>query len=465
MLDIEQKLPSSFRDPAGFLFKKKGEIYRQINEYYAKDYEKFMVSGLYQRLVDSKQLVPHQEVSLHYAFHTDSAAKVIKPLKIPFISYPFEWSFSQLKEAALLTLKIQQTALHHEMSLKDASAYNVQFYEGKAIFIDSLSFSAYEEGLPWGAYRQFCQHFLAPLMLMKYTDVRLNQLLKNYIDGIPLDLASKLLPKSTFMRLSCLLHIHMHAKMQQKYQSTTTKSTPKVTFTKIAFQHLISSLISVIERLSLQISTKTEWFDYYEANNNYTAQSIQEKERIIDTWLKGISPQVVWDLGANTGRFSMIASQYAAQVVAWDIDTSCVESLYRQIQTQNIKNILPLFLDLTNPSPAIGWAHQERSSFMQRGNANAILALGLIHHLAIVNNLPLPHIGAFFKDLCEILIIEFVPKEDSQVQKLLATRDDIFLDYNVEHFEKSFNEFFDILDKFPIMSTHRTMYLMKRRSA
>lgn len=463
MLEIEQKLPSSFRDPAGFLFKKQGELYRQINNYYATDYEKLMHSGLYQQLVDSNQLVPHQEVHLDHALNSEQATKVIKPLKIPFISYPFEWSFSQLKDAALLTLTIQEKALKCDMSLKDASAYNVQFYKGKPIFIDTLSFFSYQEGQPWVAYRQFCQHFLAPLMLMKYRDVRLNQLFKNYIDGIPLDLASKLLPSSTFFKLSSLLHIHMHAKMQRKFQSTTTKPVNKATFSKIAFTHLISSLKSIIENLTLPISTQTEWYDYYESNNNYTAQSIQEKERIIDTWIKDIQPQIVWDMGANTGRFSLIAGRHAQQVIAWDIDTSCIESLYRKLSTANVTNVLPLLLDLTNPSPALGWAHQERDSLMQRANADAILALGLIHHLAIVNNLPLESIGSFFYNLCEFLIIEFVPKEDSQVQKLFATREDVFDRYDIENFEKCFANFFTILDKFPIMGTHRTLYFMKRR--
>src|SRR6185436_4959816 len=187
------QLSASFRDPSGFLFSRGGILYRQVNRAYQKEYARLMESGLYEKLVKAGLLIPHVEVDQPPAVEVD-ALKVIQPDRVPFISYPYEWSFGQLKSAALATLSIQKRALKMGMSLKDASAYNIQFVHGKATLIDTLSFEVYEEGEPWVAYRQFCQHFLAPLALMALKDVRLNQLLRVYIDGVPLDLVSELLP-------------------------------------------------------------------------------------------------------------------------------------------------------------------------------------------------------------------------------------------------------------------------------
>jgi len=191
-----QRISSSFRDPSGFLFYENDTIYRQINQYYKENYDFLINSGLYKTLVDSEQLIPHEEVNIK-PFNPNTSYKIIKPEKIPFISYPYEWCFSQLKNAALTTLDIQKTAMKYDMTLKDCSSYNIQFHNGKAILIDTLSFEKYVEGQIWKGYRQFCQHFLAPLALMSQKDIRLNQLLRIYLDGIPLDLTSKLLPLRT----------------------------------------------------------------------------------------------------------------------------------------------------------------------------------------------------------------------------------------------------------------------------
>ena len=211
-----EQLSASFRDPSGFLFSRSGILYRQINRAYSKDYARLMDSGLYEKLVKASLLIPHTEVDQPPA-QSDLAFKVIQPERVPFISYPYDWSFSQLKDAALVTLSIQKRALKLDLSLKDASAYNIQFVRGRAMLIDTLSFEIYKEGEPWVAYKQFCQHFLAPLALMTYRDVRLSQFLRVYIDGIPLDLASELLPAKTKFNFGLLTHIHIHAGAQKRY--------------------------------------------------------------------------------------------------------------------------------------------------------------------------------------------------------------------------------------------------------
>jgi len=209
-------LAGSFRDPSGFLFRHNGRLLRQVNACYADDLALLHSSGLYDALIEKELLIPHQEVTLEWAA-TPAAVKVIEPEFLPFISYPYEWAFSQLKDAALATLRIQRLALKHGMTLKDASAFNIQFRQARPVFIDTLSFTAYREGNPWIAYRQFCQHFLAPLALMAHQDVRLGTLSRTHIDGIPLDLAAKLLPWSTRFQPSLFMHIHLHARSQKKH--------------------------------------------------------------------------------------------------------------------------------------------------------------------------------------------------------------------------------------------------------
>ncbi len=461
MLNNSNKLASSFRDPAGFLFEHQGILFRQVNEKYHADYDHLIQSGLYQTLIQKQMLIPHQEVGSAFALAEN--AIIIQPERIPFISYPYEWCFSQLKDAALLTLNIQKIALKHGMTLKDASCYNIQFHHGKPILIDTLSFAKYQENLPWIAYKQFCQHFLAPLMLMSKKDVRLNQLLKIYIDGIPLDLASALLPTSSKFKLASFLHIHLHVKMQNKHKHTQdiNLNLKSKKFPLATLNNFIDSLIHAVDKLEWKIKEDSEWFDYYEANNNYSEKALFVKEKIIDSWLQDINPASVWDLGANTGRFSTIASKYSPHVVAWDIDVSCVEKFY--LHTRKIESpILALNLDLTNPSPAIGWAHHERSSFMDRGPVDTILALGLIHHLVIVNNVPLERVAQFFSKLCTHLIIEFIPKEDSQVEKLLSTREDIFEAYDQKHFEEQMQNAFNLQESIPVEGTKRTLYLFRK---
>lgn len=457
----EYREPASFRDPSGFLFKRENTLYRQVNQTYRQHYEKLMGSGLYDALVREGHLIAHEEVGIDPA-DAASAHKIIRPARVPFISYPYEWSFGQLKAAALLTLQIQKRALDVGMALKDASAYNVQFVEGRPILIDTLSFEGYREGEPWIAYRQFCQHFLAPLALMAHRDVRLGQLLQVHIDGIPLDLASRLLPLRSRLSLSLLVHLHLHARTQRRYADRPLRKTEaKRKLSRNGLIGIVDSLKGGVERLHWD-PAGTEWADYYHASN-YSDTSLAHKGTLVAEFLEQIQPETVWDLGANTGRFSQIAAQRESFTVAFDVDPGAVERHYQQCTTQNVKNVLPLVLDLTNPSPSLGWAHEERKSLLDRAPAGAVLALALVHHLAIGNNVPLPKVADFFGQLSPWLIVEFIPKSDSQVQRLLAMREDIFSTYDQKGFEEAFSQTFVIKACMPIVESERLLYLMQRK--
>lgn len=232
--------PSSFRDPGNSIYSVNNVIYRQINESYYPQFQQLVTSGLYQRLVTAGHLVPHEVVSLDYA--KDSSAKVvIRPEKIDFISYPYEWCYSQIKEAALLTLEINRIAIGYGMILKDASGFNIQFHKGRAVLIDTGSFEFYAEDQPWLAYNQFCKHFFAPLALMNKTDLSLNRILAVFIDGIPLELASKLLPLKSWFTFPLLVHIHLHAKSLKKYSNLSNVDTKKIKVSKLGLYFLCRS--------------------------------------------------------------------------------------------------------------------------------------------------------------------------------------------------------------------------------
>ena len=449
--------PASFRDPSGFVFTRDGIVYRQVQQSYREHYDALFQSGLYDALTQSRLLLSHQEADLSGSMD-GSAYKLLQPEIIPFLSYPYEWSFSQWKDAALTTLEIQKKAIQKGMILKDATAFNIQFLNGKPVLIDTLSFEQYKEGQPWVAYRQFCQHFLAPLALMAYSDVRLGQLFRIHIDGVPLDLASGLLPFGSRLKPSLLSHINMHAKSQKRYANkVVTKSQYKIS----AFQMraLIDSLESAVRALEWK-PEGTEWGEYYDSTN-YTESSFQHKREMVRKYIEQASPKMLWDLGANTGIFSRLGAASGAYTVAFDIDPAAVEKNYREVKQKKETNLLPLLLDLTNPSPGIGYENKERMSLEERGPADSILALALVHHLAISNNVPLQKIADHFSRLCRWLIIEFVPKSDSQVQRLLATRDDIFPDYTQEGFEKEFRKHFQVQDSTRIDNSERILYLMK----
>lgn len=449
---------SSFRDPSGFLFYSNDVLYRQINSIYQKDYEQLINSGLYETLINDELLIAHKEVNEDFE-DPIKGYKVIKPDLIDFISYPYEWCFSQLKNAALLTLKIQKTALNFGMSLKDCSAYNVQFRNANPIFIDTLSFEKQEEGQPWVAYRQFCQHFLAPLALMSKKDIRLNQLFRIYIDGIPLDLASSLLPLRSRFKASLFFHIHLHSKSQKRFAN---KSPVK------RFKIKPSGLLRLIESLEKAIINikwhprHSEWSNYYE-DTNYSSDAIHHKKEIISECIEKISPKIIWDIGANVGLFSRIASNKGIKTIAFDNDPVAVERNYIECITKKETHLLPLLLDFTNPSAGLGWENQEKLPWIERRNADTVFALALIHHIAISNNVPFRKIAKFFSDLCSYLIIEFIPKNDTNVQRLLTTRKDIFSDYSQTIFEREFKNFFKIKECHKITDSLRVLYFMQKR--
>lgn len=461
MRDIKA-IGGSFRDPHGFVFVFDRTVYRQVNARYQRDYDKLISSGLYHDLVTSRLLVAHTDVTRDFTLSPD-AYKVIRPQQLPFISYPYEWCFSQLKDAALTTLEILRRALGHGLILKDASAYNIQFWDGKPLLIDTLSFESYQEGQAWIAYKQFCQHFLAPLVLMSHKDISLSQLLRVHMDGIPLGLAASLLPKRAWFNTGVVIHLLLQARAIRRYAGRTVPlgSSINKRLNKKSLLQIVDHLRATIAGLSWQPG-RTPWAEYYEGDS-YAQSAFEHKQELVSRFLDIVNPMCVWDLGGNTGVFSRIAAAGGAFTVSIDSDPGAVEANYMHTRSEELLNIHPLLIDLANPSAGIGWANKERKNLTDRSKADCILSLALIHHIAISNNVPLKMIAEFFSALAEWLIIEFVPKGDKKVQLLLASRKDIFDGYSQIGFETSFAECYELVQSQKISSSDRVLYLFRRR--
>lgn len=449
--------PASFRDPNGHIFNFKNNLYRQINIQYKPAYDQLIKSGLYKELVANNTLIAHKEVHSKHIPKPPTAYKIIQPNRIPFISYPYEWCFEMLKTAALLTLQIQKKALSRNMSLKDATPFNVQFIGIQPIFIDTLSFEIYEMNAPWIAYKQFCQQFLAPLTLMSMRHVELGKLLSVYLEGISLDLIKSLLPLRSYVQFTTLLHIHLHALLEKRAQKTSTQKKMSGTFSKKAMSGLIANLEQFIADLELR-KQKSFWNSYYQ-KNSYSSTDMKKKLQFVKTMVQKIKPKSTLDLGANTGLFSTIASAAGSFVVALDNDHASVDALYKS----GSKTILPLWIDITNPSPALGWNHTERRSFAQRASFDLVLALALVHHLVISRSIPLGNIMYFFSTLAPVLIIEFIPTTDVQVREMLARKRYVQHEYSQEYFEKVLGNYFRVTQRETIGNSGRILYLLRRK--
>lgn len=464
-VDQARAQPGSFRDPAGAVFTREGTVYRQVNRSYEPHYRRLVDSGLADELIGAGLLVRHDEVDAE-PIDPEPSWRVIRPRLVPLISYPYEWCFGQWKDAALLTLEVQRRAVTRGMTLKDASAYNIQWIDGRPLLIDTLSFEALDAGRPWAAYGQFCRHFLAPLALMAGVDVRLGQLMRAHLDGVPLDLAAKLLPWRSRLRPGLLVHLHAHAGAQRSSERREAAGQAaggsKGRFSEAALRGLIDHLESTVRSLRWEPGGTT-WDDYY-ANTNYTPESFEAKRRLVGEWLDLARPATVWDLGANDGTFSRLAADRGAHTIAFDVDPSCVERNYRAARAAGEVRIQPLLLDLTNPSPVLGWAHAERDSWLGRGPADLVLALAVVHHLAIGNNVPLPMVADCLASAARRwLLVEFVPLGDSQARRLIAGREDRFADYDEERFLRALGAHFNPVRSARLPGSERSLHLLERR--
>jgi hypothetical protein len=399
-------------------------------------------------------LIPHVEVEPAEWNHPDTWC-VLEPEPVPFISYSFEWCFSQLREAALATLTLQEEALRCGMTLKDAAPDNIQFLSGRAVLIDTLSFEP--AGTAWSAYYQFCRRFLAPLLLTVHRGPAFLRLPALEPDGIPLDFASSLLPRHTWLRPSAALHIHFHQWADRRASSNRVLEAPASL--QLERQHvLVDSLRRAIEGLEWRVP-ETEWTRYQTEKPTYSATAWNARDRILEDCLERIHPRVVWDLGASLGHASRIAVSRGALTIAFDADASCIELMWRRVRDENDRRLLPLVQNLLRPTPRCGWAEEELLALSDRGPADLLLALGFLHHVTMRGGIPIDLALGYFSKLGRAALVEFIPPTDPVVSGWCArsghtpVTEAAFNDAASQHFSE--------VSRLPIADSARVLYLLR----
>jgi hypothetical protein len=455
----------SFRDPSGSVFIEGGQVYRTIFEPGVADFEAARDEGIYDDLIDRGLLISHKEVH-EQIVGPEGAVYCLNHQRLPMISYPWEWPFSVLKEAALIHLDIMERLLPQGFWLRDANAFNVQYDGERLRLIDTLSIGRRPPDSPWVAYGQFCSHFLAPLAVAAYCDIRTFSLWRNYMDGFPLDLACRMLPWRKRYLPGLFMHLALHARFQEKADQTedigkkqVPKKSPKVSDRGLI--GLVRSLRRTVKGISWKPASKI-WGEYGNIRT-YNDEDVSQKSRYVEKVVKKLSPDMVWDLGANTGEFSLIAASHGAFVVSIEGDPACTEMIYQKVSRGGKHGaVLPLTMDVSNPSPGLGWDGAERPGLRDRGPADLVFALALIHHLVFTSCVPLSMIAEWFSRISTHLLIEFVPLEDPMVQKLLMNRRGEHHPYDPEIFRSAFGKFFSFLDEEKLRNG-RTLFLCKRK--
>ncbi len=452
----------SFRDPSGFIFYEDNEVFRVVNESYKKNYDHLIDSGLYNVLAENKWIIPHKEVKGKK--HSNTQYLTLNPEKIFPITYPYEWSFSQLKDAALLTLNIQEKSIEYNMSLKDSTPYNIQFIDNKPIFIDTLSFELIaNDDYSWKPYKQFCEMFLSPLCLMSYKDPNMSKLLINFINGIPLNLTTKLLSFKDKIRPSVFTHLVLHNWLSSSVDKKQKSAKKSKTISKTQHLNIITQLKNFISKLNV-LTKNSEWGDYNSETITEKKSYVSDKEDSVNSFLNNLSFNLAWDIGSNDGYYSrVIAKKYSKEVLSLDIDWKCVENNYKINQKEQIKNVYPILLDLSNPSPAIGWVNNERSSIYDRiGKPDLICCFAIMHHI-INDNIPISYFIELLAESINYVLIEYIPLSDPKCQKIFSSRGYDFEYPSKDSFESLISKSFKIIKSKTLNETERVLYLLKRK--
>jgi len=430
----------------------------------APDFTTVRSSGLIDELIGSGKLVAETVVDKSVLGRSaERAVYVLEHPRLPFISYPYEWSFEGLKKAALLHLEIQQKALQKNVMLTDATAYNVQFTGPEPIFIDSLSFRPYVDGEYWAGHRQFCEQFVNPLLLRSAADIPHNAWYRGSLEGISAEATSRVLPWHSRLSWNVLTNVFLQARLQRS-SADAAESIDKIKarrLPRIGFEQILHSLQRWISKLEPRKDRKTLWADYAQ-DNSYANEETDKKRAFVADFVSRVAPHVILDIGCNTGDYSALALENGANLaIGFDFDYDALESAFRRAEQQKL-SFLPLHLDAANPSPDQGWLQAERQGFQARAKGDAVLALALVHHLAIARNLPLEQVIGWLTAMAPQGVLEFVPKSDPMVQRLLQLREDLFEDYDSKTFENLLGHAARIVRSEQVSSSGRKLYWFSR---
>lgn len=458
--------PASFKDPDAQVFRGDSRVFRRFTLAGATQFRSLAATGLIDKFVSQGRVIGWEEMSpqeLPELYDdAEEGSLVVEHPTVPFLSYCYEWSFEMLRECALLHLDLLRECLEHDYILKDATPYNVQFIGPHPVFIDIASFMCRPPGTPWQAYAQFCRQFLNPLLLSGLTGVPFGFWLRSSLDGISPEDLTRLLPVQHKLRRGVLINVVLQGWLNRKFSrraSTTDQLIGGASFSKKQLVGLANRLEKTILGLKAP-GGGSSWIDY-ETQNSYPANSQEFKERVVEQALSAASPGIVWDLGCNTGHYSLIAARHAKYVIAMDQDPQVIDALYSRVRDQH-PNVLPLVMDALNPSPDQGWNQVERGGMKCRGRADFVLCLALVHHLAIGGNVPLEEVVRWLASLTNRGIIEFATSSDPMVQQMLRSRESAYPRYRQEHFEELLQKHFHDVERNEIPGTQRTLYVFSK---
>ncbi len=454
--------PGSFRDRTSRIFYQDGAVLRGLNAHAAQEWEVLKAEPFFQQFMAAGKIVRTEQVIPTDASpspHDGQWSVILKHQAIPFISYPYEWPFSMLQAAALLTLELQAAALNVDMTLKDATPFNVQWSGSQPVFIDIPSFERLRPGEPWVGYRQFCQLFLYPLFLQAYKDTPFQPWLRGNLEGIEPAQCAQLMSFRDMFRPGVLSHVVLQAKAQASYAQTERnlkKDLRQAGFHKALIQANVSRLRKLVAQLTWKQSQST-WSGYTEALP-YTESEQHQKADFVRRITHSRRWNIVWDLGCNTGTFSRIAAENADYVLAMDIDTLVIERFYRELTRDRSPNILPLIGNVADPTPNLGWRGLERKALVERGRPDLTLCLALLHHVVISAHIPLREFITWLASLGTALVVEFVTRDDPMVRTLLRHKADHYTDYDLEYFERCLADIFTVNERQPLASGTRILY-------
>jgi ribosomal protein L11 methylase PrmA len=458
--------PGSFRDPLSRVFVGDGRVVRAFTQEGAKDITAVWGRKSIQGALQSGELIESNIVEPSSVGLSAPWTSAMTHPMLPFISYPYEWTFSMLKDAALLQLKLTRETLADGIGLKDATPYNVQFIGSRPQFIDAGSFERRRKGDPWYGYKQFCEMYLYPLMMQGYLGVQYQPYLRGSVNGISPETMRKLLPASIrHPRKGRLTHVVLHAAASTRFADSDTdvkKATAKAGMNAQVLDATMRKLENIVRKLNLG-DKKSTWSNYSE-RGHYLESSLDEKQKFVRDAVASAPRKQVWDIGCNDGVFSRIASAHSDYVVAMDADPLVVDRLYNTLKAEKNDKILPLYVDLTDSGGGVGWRGLERPGVFHRGHPDIVMALAVIHHMAITFNVPIASQLDMFRDLSPELIIEMPHADDPLVRKLLQNkRDGIHDDFNLENFERLLAERFDIKSKMLLAGGTRTIFHATRK--
>jgi len=461
-----EREPGSYRDRNGAVFYRGDRVFRYLSPRALENWRRLEQAPFFQRLRAEGRVVDTQTIDARAeGLELGRWAGVVEHARIPFISYPYEWSFGMLKDAALLHLELMREALLADMILKDSSAYNMQWEGVRPVFIDIPSFEPLGSGEPWVGYRQFCELFLYPLMLQAYKGVDFRPWLRGRVDGVPAEDMRGLMSSRDLLRPGVLLHVAAQAALQKRYsgggQKNVRGALAEAGFGKALIQRNVDKLSRLVGKLE-PANTKTTWADY-DRTHSYDQAELNKKIDFVRRAAATRHWRLAWDLGCNTGTFSRVAAEHSDYVVAMDGDWMAIEHLYRREKNGTSKNILPLVVNLADASPSQGWRNAERKAITERGKPELTLCLALVHHIVISANIPLADFISWLASLGTSVVIEFVGRDDEMVQTLLSNREDQYDDYHPEIFRELLAAHFDIQSEEPLKGGKRQIYFATAR--